>query len=171
MKKTRTLLAVVAASAGLVALAGPAQAANPPGDPITPFTLPADTPDTDGYCLFPVLFEGFDNTKVRKTTGPNGETISKATGSLTVTVTNTVTGKKLTFNASGPGTTTTFTDGSFTLDLTGQNLAITTVANSFPGVPPLNYSSGHLQVSVAASGLTTSYKLNGTATNVCAALT
>ena len=85
-------------------------------------------------------------------------------------VTNTVTGKTLRFNVSGPGTLTTFQDGAFALDVTGHNLLWTTVANSFRGVPQLAFTTGHVRVSVEASGLTTGYKLNGKSTDVCAAL-
>ena len=80
------------------------------------------------------------------------------------------TGKTLNFRISGPGT---FTDldgvagGAFTLDLGGANLLWTTVDNSYPGVPQLAYTTGHVQVGVEASGLTTRYKLNGRSTDVC----
>ena len=65
------------------------------------------------------------------------------------------TGKTLNFRISGPGT---FTDldgvagGAFMLDLGGANLLWTTVDNSYPGVPQLAYTTGHVQVGVEASG-------------------
>jgi hypothetical protein len=170
MKKRRTLLAVAAAIAGFVALAGPAQALPPkavpfsfdlPGSAISVEGLPAA--GDNGYCPFPVRIDGVSN---QKPTGPH----NKVTGFGSATVTNLVTNETLSFNASGPGTITTTPSGGFTLDGTGPWLTWTTVANSFPGVPQLAYTTGHLQFSVAASGLTTSYKLKGRSTDVCAAL-
>jgi hypothetical protein len=110
------------------------------------------------------------NQKGKDTSGPPGSTATHFTGFASATVTNLATNKTLKFNVSGPGT---FTDldslpgGAFTLDVMGHNLLWTTVANSFPGVPQLAYSTGHVQASVDDAGLTTSYKLNGKATDVC----
>jgi len=171
MKKTRTFLVAAAAIAGLVALAaGPAQAV-PPQAQFQSIDLPADTPDTDGFCPFPVHIDYLTNQlHPKETTGPNGSTALHFTGFASATVTNTDTGKTLKFSISGPGTITTFPDGAFMLDVAGPNLLWTTVANSFPGVPQLAYTTGHVQVSVAASGLTTSYELKGRSTDVCATL-
>jgi hypothetical protein len=52
------------------------------------------------------------------------------TGDAYATVTNTLTGKSFARTISGPGTVTTFPDGSFTIDAAGPNLLWTTVANS-----------------------------------------
>jgi len=170
MKKTRTLLAAAAAIAGLVALAGPAQAVPPQAQHTL---IPLDGTNTagvNGYCAFPVEIDYLSNQKGKDTSGPPGSTATHFTGFASATVTNLATNKTLTFNVSGPGT---FTDldslpgGAFTLDVMGHNLLWTTVANSFPGVPQLAFSTGHVQVSVDDAGLTTSYKLNGKATDVC----
>jgi hypothetical protein len=98
--------------------------------------------------------------------GGNGTTI--VTGKATATVT--ANGKTLSYNVSGPAKITNNPDGSFSATAGGPNLLYTTVANSYPGVPPLAYSTGRVQFTVAASGKTTSYSLNGARTDVCAAL-
>jgi hypothetical protein len=85
-------------------------------------------------------------------------------------VTNTDTDETLKFNISGPGTVTNNNLPPFTIDAHGPNLLWTTVANSFEDVPQLAYTTGHVQVTVDASGQTTSYKLTGHSTDVCALL-
>jgi hypothetical protein len=177
MKKKRMLLAAAAATVGFVAFAGPAQAA-PPQAAQGSIDLAADTADTDGYCAFPVHIDYLSNQRVKETTGPNGETVQHFTGWALAIVTNTDTGKTLKFKVSGPGTVTTFPDevegsDAFTLDVAGANLLWTTVDNSYPGVPQLAYTTGHVQVEVAAGGNTTSYELNGNGgepIDVCALL-
>jgi hypothetical protein len=84
--------------------------------------------------------------------------------------TNLKTGKQLTYNISDPGTVVVNPDGSFSAHAGGANLLWTTVANSYPGVPQLAYTTGHVQFTVDASGKTTSYSLSGSSTDVCAAL-
>lgn len=165
MKKTRTLLAAAAAIAGLVAFAGPAQAV-PPRAVAFEVDLPGtNEPDVgdDGYCSFPVHIEGVSNQQV---TGPHNH----VTGFGSATVTNVDTGETLKFKISGPGTITPL-DGGYTIDGTGGWLLFTTVENSSPaGVLQLAYTTGHVQVTVDETGHTTSYKLNGKSTDVCAAL-
>ena len=166
MKKTRTLLAAAAAIAGLVALTGPAQAAPPIDMRPQPLTQPLEGTDTagnNGYCPFPVFIEGINNQLFHE--GSNG---NQFTGFISVNVTNVDTGKTQKFNISGPGTVTGAPDGSFTIDAKGHNLLWTTVANSQPaGVLQLAYTTGHVQVSVAADGRTTDYQLSGKSTDVC----
>jgi hypothetical protein len=165
MKSRRTFLSLAAASTGLmaVAVAGPAQAAPPQPTPFS-FTLPSQQSDgVNGFCKnFPVLVEGTSYQELR-----GG---GKITGRGTATVTNRTTGKSLTYNINGPATVTTTPDGGFAVDATGPNLLYTTVANSYPGVPQLAYTTGHVQFTVNGSGLTTSYHLSGKSTDVCAAL-
>jgi hypothetical protein len=182
MKKTRMLLAAAAAIAGLVALAGPAQAVPPQaehtiilleGRSIANDDPPLPALGDNGYCAFPVKIDYLSNQKGKETSGPPGSTATHFTGFASATVTNLATGKTFTFKVSGPGT---FTDldslpgGAFTLDLGGANLLWTTVANSYPGVPQLAYTTGHVQVEVNDAGLTTLYELNGNGgepTDVC----
>jgi hypothetical protein len=162
MKKTRTLLAAAAAIAGLAAFAGPAQAAPP--QPFDPFILQANDDLGGGYCSFPVLVGGFSKSGFK---GPH----DRVTGFTSVTVTNMDTEKKLTFNASGPGTFTNNPDGSFSLDASGPWLTWTTVENSQPaGVLQLAYTNGHLHYEVDENGNTQVYTLDGKSQDVCALL-
>ena len=164
MKKTRTLLAAAAAIAGLVALPGAAQAAPPQAQ-----TFTIDLPGTNepgvgdnGFCPFPVQIVAVTNQLT-----PHDKPVNNLTGFGSATVTNTVTGETLKFNISGPGTVTNNNLPPFTIDAHGPNLLWTTVANSFEDVPQLAYTTGHVQVTVDASGQTTSYKLTGHSTDVC----
>jgi hypothetical protein len=139
-------------------------------DPATPgfqIVFPAGQ-----YCDFPAYLTITRNKEyvIHETTDADGTTTLQVAGSLKVSVTNAATGKSLPYNISGPGTYVFYSDGSFSLDVTGHNLLWTTRANSFPGVPPLNYTKGHVTVEVAASGLTTAYHLRGQSTDVCAVL-
>jgi hypothetical protein len=165
MKKTRTLLAAAAAIAGLVALAGPAEAV-PPQARTEHVDLPAKTLDTDGFCPFPVHIDIVTNQPIINPP-PAGPAVQHITGFASATVTNEVTHKTLKFNISGPGTITFLPGGAFALDVAGPNLLYTTVNNSFPGVPQLAYTTGHVQVEVAANQKTTDYQLNGRSTDVC----
>jgi hypothetical protein len=165
----RALLTTVAAVMFLVVTAQ-ASADNPGREPIPlpePFTLPAGQ-----YC------SGFDvlvtytrmNEYVTTIDNPDGSTTIYVTGNAAATVQNTTTGKTLSFNISGPGTETFYSDGSLTANVGGPNLFYTTQTNSYPGVPPIIYTTGHVTFSVAASGITTSFHNSGHLTDVCAAL-
>ena len=102
--------------------------------------------------------------------GPNGIITGHATATVSAN------GKTLTYNISGPGVATYYPDTSLHTEVAGgPNLLWTTVANSYPGVPQLAYSTGRVQftltdVSPPGSGVTTAYSLNGSRTDVCAAL-
>src|SRR6187431_1589144 len=100
MKKSRTLLAAAAATVGLVAFAGQAQAAPPDKtfrpSPIDVTLVGQDTAGVNGFCTFPVHIVGTSNQLLHE--GSNG---NQATGFIFVTVTNETTGKTLKFNISG----------------------------------------------------------------------
>jgi hypothetical protein len=87
-------------------------------------------------------------------------------------VTNLSTGKSVSYNVGGPGTIVIYPDGSFTIDAAGPNLLWTVPENSYPNVPAISYTTGHVTLAVDASGQTTSYTLAGGArqTDVCAVL-
>lgn len=170
MKRSRLLLALVAPVVALFALAGTAYA-DPPLVPQPTIKLAASNPSGKGYCPFPVQIDQSSGQNTTTSTGPNGETIYKITGNAIATVTNLKTGKQLTYHINGPGTVVVNPDGSFSGDAGGANLLWTMVANSYPGVPQLAYTTGHVQFTVDASGKTTSYSLSGgSSTDVCAAL-
>jgi hypothetical protein len=46
----------------------------------------------------------------------------------------------------------------------------TTKKNSFPGVPQISYTTGHVTFTLDPEGLTTSYTLEGNRTDVCEVL-
>jgi len=160
MRIPRRSVAVATAVLATFALMGTAYAAEPVEIPL-PGT---DFAGSGGYCSFPVTIIYTSDQQVRP--GPQGLT----TGHATATVTNDRTGETITYNISGPGKITNNPDGSFAVVAGGPNLLWTTVGNSHPGVPQLAYSTGRVQFSVASSGRTTSYSLNGSRTDVCAAL-
>jgi len=166
----RLLLVTAIAAAGLLGVGGPAQADPPPLHSGSFVLTGTATAGTDGFCPFDVRLDYVTHQRTTETTNADGAIVDYSTGAATATVTNTSSGKSLTYNISGPGTLTTYPDHSFTEDNMGPFLLFTTVANSYPGVPALAYTTGHVQLAVAASQLTTSYRLQGHSTDVCAAL-
>lgn len=162
------------------AVAAPASASPPLPPPPVPsststYHLPGtDTAGPNGFCNFPVTVIATGKAHYRQSTLPDGTVVTKAEGSLRATVTRDATAttpaKSLSYNISGPGTLTQYPDGSFAGDAHGPNLLWTTVANSFPGVPQLAYTDGHVVFRVEASGLTDYYHLDGKSVDVCAAL-
>jgi hypothetical protein len=176
----RTACAALLTSLAALTLAAPASAKDPRvflGTP-DPVLLPALNPSTGtGYC------EGFDalitftdvnQYIIHQTTDPaTGDLTLKITGRARATVTNQTTGESVTFNISGPGTVVL--DSNFNIlsaDAHGPNLFWTDQSLSFPGVPTISYTTGHVTFDVDASGQTTSYTLAGGArqTDVCAVL-
>jgi hypothetical protein len=170
---SRTLhaaFAAVLASLAALALAAPARA----DDPRVPLTAPNAT--LSGYCQgfnVSVEFTRYNQYIIRQSTAPDGTTTLRIAGNAKATVTNLSTGKSVSYNVSGPGTLVIHPDGSFTIDAAGPNLLWTLPENSYPNVPAISYTTGHVTLAVDASGKTTSYSLAGGArqTNVCAVLT
>ena len=143
--------------------------------PHTPVPLPDPHPVVlpEGlYCsgfTAVVTFTELNQYIIRETT-VNGVTTLKITGHARATVTNQSTGESVSYNISGPGTIVLYPDGAFSIDAHGPNLLWTELAKSFEGVPTISYTTGHVTLQVAASGLTTSYQLRGRRTDVCAVL-
>ena len=107
-------------------------------------------------------FTRLNQKVVHETTDPvTGAVTQKFTGNAQATVTNQSTGKSVDFNISGPGTQVVNKDGSFSVDAAGPNLFWTAKEKSFPGVPTISYTTGHLTFAVDANGQTTSYTLEG----------
>jgi hypothetical protein len=172
----------IAASLVLIGLLSVAPASAKP----TPVTIPApgdQVPLQRGeFCddFTAVVTFTKVNQKIIQDTTVNGVQTQKITGNAQATVArldeagNVV--KSVEYNISGPGTIVINPDGSFSVDAHGPNLFWTTKANSFPGVPTISYTTGHLTFAVAApeppaeTGTTTSYTLAGRQTDVCAAL-
>jgi hypothetical protein len=118
-------------------------------EPAGPVDLPA------GYCDFPVHLEfPVDREYGTVSTLPDGSTVNKTTGSLTVTVTNELTGATLQVNAGGPGTVTTPPSGSpVVYDLHGRSLLIGTNQADF-GLPSnLVASAGPVHIVESTAGL------------------
>jgi hypothetical protein len=167
----RCLIAGPAVLLGLLS-AGPALAADP-RIPLTadPVTLPAGE-FCQGFNVL-VTFVDFNQYIIHSSTAPDGTTTLQITGRARATVTNLATGKSVSFNISGPGTVVLFANGNIKSgNLAGPNLLYTSLTNSFPGVPTISYTTGHVTFTVDESGKTTSYSLAGGArqTDVCAVL-
>jgi hypothetical protein len=165
--------AVLALTAAVMVLIGPASAsAN--NDPhriylaAAPFDFPAS------FCGFPVHVEFPVNKEYAKvSTGPDGSTIYKITGSLFVSLTNTVTGKTSTVNVSGPGTVTFSPDGTTaTYDITGLSLLYGPNVTQLGFPSNIVLTSGPLQATVdLTTGAVTSMARKPHARlDVCAAL-
>jgi hypothetical protein len=137
---------------------------------------PLPTPDPivlEGYCegfTAVVTYTKMNQYVIHETTAPDGTTTLQITGHAEASVTNQATGTSVTYNISGPGTVVIYPDGAFSIDAHGPNLLWTTPENSFPGVPTISYTTGHVTLQVDASGLTTSYQLRGRQTDVCTVL-
>ena len=138
--------------------------------------VPLPTPDPmelEGYCdgfTAVVTYTKMNQHIIKGTTAPDGTTTLKITGHARASVTNQSTGQSVSYNISGPGTVVIYPDGAFSIDAHGPNLLWTTPENSFPGVPTISYTTGHVTLFVDASGQTTSYQLRGRQTDVCAVL-
>jgi hypothetical protein len=160
-----TLVAMMATGALLVAPAAGQ-------DPRIP--LPSNPDQTlVGYCAgfnVEMTFTDANQYIIHQTTALDGTTTLDITGRARVTLKNLSTDKKVSYNISGPGTVVLYPDGAFSVDAHGPNLFWTLPANSFPGVPAISYTTGHVTFQVNASGNTTSYSLSGSQTDVCRVL-
>jgi hypothetical protein len=173
IKGLRRGLALAATGAVALVVLGLSSAA-PAGakDPRVPLPTP-DPVVLVGYCegfTAVVTFTEMNQYIIQQTMAPDGTTTLKIAGHAEATVTNQATGRSASYNISGPGTVVSSPDGAFSIDAHGPNLLWTTPENSFPGVPTISYTTGHVTLQVAASGLTTSYQLRGRQTDVCAVL-
>jgi hypothetical protein len=165
----RAAFAAVLTCLAALASAAPAWA----DDPRVPLTAPNAT--LERYCegfKVSVEFTTYKQYIIRQSTAPDGTTTLQIAGNAKATVTNLSTRKSVSYNVSGPGTVVISPDGSFTIDAAGPNLLWTLPENSYPGVPAISYTNGHVTLAVDASGRTTSYNLAGGArqTDVCAVL-
>ena len=115
--KTR-IMATAVVVAGL-AVTGVAKA-----DPVNPHELVSVTARTyaAGYCGFPIYAEPerSKNFVLDRTTNPDGTEIEETRGQLIRTLTNTLTGKSIQVNISGPGRVTYFPDRSYVVEGSGH---------------------------------------------------
>jgi hypothetical protein len=131
------------------------------------FTLPAL------FCGFQIQVAPVANkeyTKILKTA--DGSMTFLTTGTLKISYTNLQTGKTITANRSGPGTTTVFADGSEFAAAKGPGGLILAPpdAKRF-GLPTVSVLAGALTITVDPAGNITSLSFHGhVLVNVCAAL-
>jgi len=163
----RALLASVLPAVTVLAAvgpAGPAQAREPV--PFEPGTYPA------GHnCDFPVSVYALTNKRYQDvTTLADGTTITRQTGALVVSWTNTITGKTIVTNVSGPQTETDNPDGTGTFVGEGNNfLTFGPRSQANTGEPGIVFTSGRAVLEFAA-GAGTSFSVSGTQVNGCALL-
>jgi hypothetical protein len=176
MRMKRAVRGFSAAPLVLIGLLSAAPAdAQRPHPPYNPGPNPTVLPQSE-YCddfTAVVSFTKLNQYIIHDTTDPvTGVETLRITGNAQATVTNQSTGESVRYNISGPATVVINPDGSFSADAGGPNLLWTTQDNSFPGVPTISYTTGHVTFAVDASGQTTSYTLAGGARqiDVCAVL-
>ncbi len=170
-------LGMIAAAGGLlgllagVATASPALARGPQWvfDQRSPggFTLPAF------FCGFQIQVSPVANreyTKILKTS--DGSMTFLTTGALSISYTNLQTGKTITANRSGPGTTTVFADGSAFVATQGPGGLILAPPDATRfGLPTVSVLAGALTLTVDPAGNITSLSFNGhVLVDVCTAL-
>jgi hypothetical protein len=154
---------------GGVATAAPAFARGPQWqfDQQGSFTLPAF------FCGFEIQVAPVANKEYTKVlTASDGATTVLTTGALKASYTNLQTGKTITVNRSGPGTTTVFADGSAVVAAQGPGGLILAPpdAQRF-GLPAVSVLAGALTLTVDPAGNITSLSFHGhVLVNVCAAL-
>ena len=129
---------------------------------ITPFTLPANR------CAFPVDVGVVSNNEYQVvTTLADGTTITKITGHLVLSFTNTVTGFTIVRNVSGPTTETDYPDGSATFVGFGENwFGFGPTSQHNTGEPGLVFTSGQVVLDIAG-GFVTTFSLDGEQVNGC----
>ena len=107
-----------------------------------------------------------------QTTLADGTLIQQVNGRLVVSLTNTDSGKTIVKNESGPGTFTSYPDGSFLFDGLGHSFNFFgPIGQANTGEPGLVLTSGHVVVHYSATtGAADSFTLSGTQTNGCTLL-
>lgn len=143
--------------AGATALAAAASAAAAP-----PAKSPAPSPTdflVSGSCAFDVAVHVTAQNE-SAITFSNGTTL--VTGQLKVTLTNAVSGDSLSLNIPGPGSATSTSGGTVTLQIVGPWLIFQ------PGV--MEYAIGRGVVTIDAAGNQSFVQQAGKSTDICAAL-
>jgi hypothetical protein len=136
-------------AAGAVALLFGATSASGNNDPHRQFlpAAPFDVPAA--VCGFPIHVEIPVNREYGTfSTGADGSTIVKVTGSLVEALTNVTTGKTITVNASGPGTLTFPANSSLGIvDAQGRDIFFVTNGAAF-GLPNYWVTDGLLKFTI-----------------------
>jgi hypothetical protein len=130
-----------------------------------PFTVQACGTTVDA--TFPM-----DKEYQQVTTDAEGNQHIKVTGALKVTLTDTATGRSVTYNISGPGTSIAYANGDFLFNATGRNLLFLTPEQAAAtGLPQLFVTSGPISVLFRADGSVEVQRLGNHLQDICAALT
>ncbi len=158
-----TGLAALASVGLIIALAGPAAAAEPAFQMDFPAGLACAGFDlhVDGY--------GEGSQAVREFSGRGGTALSVAAGTgWAMTFTNASTGATISTKSNGSvAWTTVFPDGSSRMALMGHGVVILFPAD---GGPSTTLYAGRVTVDISVDGVWTVTKTAGTATDICAAL-
>ena len=172
----RRFLAAAATAALLLASVG-AMTASANNDPHRTF-LPAGSFDLVGACVFTVHFDFLtDNEYGTFSTLPNGSTVVKVTGSVTVRLSNAENGKWLVVNAGGPSMITYAPDGlTWNTVYEGRSLLFSSNLTDFGFPSNLVATSGLLTATGEAANnwagttMTSWGKMPHVMVDVCAAL-
>jgi hypothetical protein len=161
------MASILAFGAILVALLPTPQAFAAKPHPDQPFTVPA------AVCGFAVLVQiPADGGQSNTTTLPDGTTVTSFSGTYKETFSNTITGKTINLNASGPGTVTQ-APGSSVLQIASLGVATTYVTNGAQfGLPNFFYYAGPFNFSTDTSNdtLVSVSRFPNVRTDICAAL-
>ena len=153
-----SLLAITALAA--VAPAGAAKDREPV--PFDPFTLPLNR------CGFPIAVGVVSNNEFQDVvTLADGTIITRITGKLVLSFTNTVTGFTIVQNVSGPSTEIDHPDGTITEILEGHSwFGFGPISQGNIHQPGLVFTSGRVVLQVAG-GAVTIFSLSGKLVNGC----
>jgi hypothetical protein len=127
----------------------------------------------DGVCSFRMDFNFSQAQEYQKSEAqPDGTVVTQFTGAIKLAVTNHGTGKTLTYNISGPGTLTTYLDGSTFLVGEGAGLQFfPPAAQQQFNLPAAAYIKGRFTTATDAHGNVTAFTHDGaTISDACAAL-
>jgi hypothetical protein len=133
-------------------------------EPVTfePFTLPPNR------CGFPIAVGVVSNNEFQDVmTFADGTTVTRITGKLVLSFTNTVTGFTIVRNVSGPSTEIDHPDGSATFVLEGKSwFGFGPISQANTGEPGLVFTSGRVVLQVGDNAVT-SFSLAGNQVNGC----
>jgi hypothetical protein len=142
-------------------------------DPVDPHELVPVGPRTyaTGYCGFPIYSEPVrsKNFVLDRTTNPDGTVIEETRGQLIRRMTNTLTGKSIQVNISGPGSVTYFPDRSYVVEGSGGWLVLIPRRFGYD-VPVVAVTSGEFTYAYAPNTDTLTWSGHGALRDICAEL-
>ena len=109
------------------------------------------------------------NFVLDRTTNPDGSVTEETRGQLIRKMTNTVTGKSIVVNLSGPGSVTTFPDRSYVVEGSGPWLVLIPRRFGYDA-PVVAVTSGKFTYAYAPSTDTLNWSGNGPLRDICAEL-